>query len=746
MKKITALVRVKKNRGNSVFGGCIFTGVPLNEDGSESDSVKWYAVELPPKLVGNLEVQKGQWWRVTGYVLSKKVVTKSGYLYEELHLKASKCTAVQPSGDILIEYLKGITTERKAKLLWNKFGTNLISALDLGNIEDLSEVILVDAATEIVSAWEISGASDTLNWLMAHGFPMPMGLGLWRRFGRETKSKIEEDPYRLLSWEASWKKVDALARKEFGVAEDDMRRLQGAVEESLYRIFRDGHTMAKIELLQKHLVGLIGNETPEFKWKQLVSDSLDAGLDNGTYIVGTLNHIHPIGPWSMEMRVARFVASRLKSMNRSALLDEYNLAEVIQSFENDAKLQLTDEQKNAIRVANNNSFCIITGGAGTGKTTVLEALYRVYEASGTQVMQMALAGRAAQRMKEATKLGASTIASFMVNVSEAELKNQKKVVVVIDETSMVDIITMSKLCRMLPSNVRIVLLGDPNQLMPVGPGLVLHALVQIEEVPNAKLSIVKRYQGELLSAAQSILRGEWPELTNDPSAEICFIEASGNDIADIVVDLYFKHKDDSQILSPRKVGFDGTNKLNELCQARYTNGRKRLTTFNEEDGVDKYTGFNIGDALMCTRNHWRLGLQNGSVGRLMQVEDHPVPVFDDKEEDKIAGYSLGVIEWDDGSVRPLERALLNDLELAYAITVHKSQGSQWPRVIIPLTKNENLDRTFIYTAVTRARAQVIIVGDSRAAREAVERPTKAESRMTGLATFIQEMVDEQIVV
>jgi exodeoxyribonuclease V alpha subunit len=615
-------------------------------------------------------------------------------------------------------------------------GPKLYEALDAADVETLASVLTPESAIQVVGAWAQYGDSRTLQWLQSEGIDLKIGRKVLQFFGRETPDKLQEDPYRLLSFCASWRQVDALAQSHFKVALDDPRRLQGAVEEACYRIFAAGHTTALSFTLMIYLRAVLGSQTKSFRWRNLIPAALTQGLTNGSFVVGH-HGVHPLGALVMEQQIARAVTARLDA-NGTALMSAAEVDNVLQAYQAMEGIELNVEQRQAVHLATEKSFVLITGGAGVGKTTVLKALYRVYDQAGIEVVQLALAGRAAKRMQEATGRAASTIASFL----RAGKELSDPCVVVVDEASMVDIVTMHRLVELLGRDVRLVLAGDPEQLMPVGPGLVLHALIRVSTVPIAELKVIKRYGGDIATAAVSIRKGIWPTLSKVESDPIAFIscantrtEAGTSLIAETVLDLYKLDPANTQILSARRNGADGVKTINSLCQAATTAGNIPIMTWSVLYDQMVLTGFHLGDPVLCTRNMWDRGLQNGSLGIVVEIDDMPkVPTNEDATE---AGHALAWVLWDDGVRRPVVETMLDDLELGYAITIHKAQGSQWPRVIVPLTGHRLLDRTLIYTAVTRAQRQVLIVGDEAAARTAVERPPRVHARQVGLDLLIR---------
>lgn len=733
------LVRVQSIRSQNPYGrgGCIFVGTEINEMGDVVDAKSYFVIKATGSQLGDGRVQPGQWWRVTGESESYER-TVNGYLVRERQIKAAQVSLMRMSGEHIVTFMAecddfhGIGMV-KARKLWAVFGEELYGHLDNGDVEVLSRVLTEESAKQVVAAWALQGSARTLQWLQGSGIDVAVGRKLIAYFGAEAQERLEEDPYRLLSFCATWPKVDKLARDHFAVEETDPRRLQGAVEEALYRVFGDGHTRIPIPMLVSRLASVLDGPCLE-----MAREALANGLSNGSFVIGASGNVHPIGARVMEATVARAMLARLTVATNLPLLHPAHVDAIVAAYEANEGITLNVEQRLAIHTSTANALSLIVGGAGVGKTTVLKALYQVYDETRTRIFQVALAGRAAKRMMEATGRPASTIASFLKMAKEDDLAG--RCVLVVDEASMVDIITMSRLCEMLPTHVRIVLAGDTGQLMPVGPGLVLHALARLPGIPKVELKVVKRYGGEIALAAQAVRDGNWPELASDATAVIAFLPCAAPAIADLVVGLYAEDVENTQILSARKNSADGTKAINTLCQSRFTRHGRPLLVYLDEFQSMAGTGFYLGDQLLCTRNLWDWGLQNGSLGCLVDIEDTP-RLLTNSEGAEI-GHVLGWVLWDDGERRPILESMLDDIELGNAVTVHKAQGSQWRRVIVVLTGSRMLDRTLIYTAMTRAQSQVILVGDPVATRRAVEGPPRANTRMVGLDSLLDEYIAE----
>jgi exodeoxyribonuclease V alpha subunit len=738
------LIRVSSIRSDNPrgFGGCIFYGPEIDSTGDILDAKQHFVVKAQSATLGAVGVQVGQWWRVFGFA-QPRVRIVNGYQITEQQLEADALELVLPSGEHLVtlfsesDAFQGIGFV-KARRLWEAFGERLYDILDQGDISILTTIVSQESAESLVSGWRQFGDTRTLQWLHSRGIDVALGRKLLTFFGAQTPLAIENDPYRLLSFCASWRTTDQLARGQFHIAHDDPRRLQGAIEEALYRLFADGHTAATNAMVMTRLWSILLDED-ESSWRPLAAAALDSGLHNGSY-VQVDNVIQPLGAYVMETTVAAAFASRLKQdeIDSQPLLDATDIETIVDSYEEAEHILLNNEQRDAIWAAATRRLAVITGGAGVGKTTVLKALCKMYDDAGLLVVQAALSGRATKRMQEATGQPARTLATLLRNSSPDQF--EEPCVMIVDEASMVDIITMYGLCTLLPSHVRLVLVGDPMQLMPVGPGLVLHALTDEPRVTRVHLKVAQRFGSEIALAATAIRNGEWQPMPEDEAAPVAFVRCrtltdagrfAENPLVETVLRLYRLAPDSTQILSPRKAGPTGVNALNALCQATLAADAQKLTVFSEEFQCQMDTGLRLGDPVVCTRNLWDAGLQNGSLGRLNRIESEPHAVSD--RNGNVAGHVIAWIEWDDGETRPVFESLLNDLQLAYALTVHKAQGSQWERIIVPVTRHRLLDRTLLYTALTRARRQVILIGDEDAARLAVLSAPRADSRNTGLA-------------
>lgn len=708
-------------------GGAIFTGVEIDDNGNRIDAKAHVVVKAPHYLLqGNVE--SGQLWRITGEAEENAIVV-NGYRLIESTIVPEAMELLRPSGEHIITLLaecdafKGIGMV-KARRLWDAFGEKLYSILDAGEVDRLAEVIPQDMAEQLAKAWQRWGDAFTLQWLQCHGFTVALGRKVRDYFGSRAAEKIEEDPYRLISFAADWKTTDALARNTFRLAEDDPRRLVGAVEEALYAAFDTGHTCIPQEQFEERLGRLLSSGGAA-----LIARALQHGEAAGGFLRRT-GRLHAPGPYVMEYGTALAIAER--AARPESLLTRDKLAAVLADYQRDAGITLECSQIEALEVANANAVTVITGGAGTGKTTVLKGWFAICRAAGWPIFAMALSGRAARRIKEATGQEANTIAGFLKHFDSNEAP--ERAVVVIDEASMVDLPSAYRVIRHLPATYRFVVVGDPNQLAPVGPGLLLHELAHQAGIPRVELQQVKRYSGVIAKAANAIRSGRWLDLPDDPRKPIAFLPCASNAINDLVLDLLADDPDGTQVLGAvRNAAAGGVKSLNHLSQQRLNACGEELMLWNEEFDQRQGTGLRVGDSVICLANYWEKNLQNGSLGTILSVEP---PILD-----PAPGRVLGRILWDDSVERDLTPDLLPNLELAYAITIHKAQGSQFRRIIIPVIRSRLLDRTLLYTAVTRAEQQVILVGDLAAAKAAVEAPPHAAGRHVALGALLNEILE-----
>lgn len=731
------LIRAGRVRSRS-RGAATFSAMFINEQGTTASDAERLSVCMPDE-VAVAEVQTGQWWRIKSWRSKRARFEVDGFFVTETRILVRDADLLRPSGEHVVQLLHtsdgfpGIG-EVKARRLWERFGEDLYAILDDGDTQALSEVVGDQLAGVLAAGWKQYGDARTLRTFQRIGLDLRVSRRLLTVYEAEALSFIEEDPYRLLAFGMTWVAVDALARGHFGRTADHPQRLAAAVEAVVYEQFDAGHTCCNELALLVEVSKRVGKAHAVQALALATAQNL---------VTGTFGSLAGVGPHLIEKAVAEAVLMRIGATGCLKTPREVDgFIRTFEAAEGEAKRAaafcLNAAQRQAVHMVVQHSVCLITGGAGVGKTTVLKAVQEVLESSGLNLYAMALSGRAAKRLSEVTGKPAMTIAGFIGNVAPKGVPPGS--VVVLDEASMLDILLAYRLVRAIPEDCRLILVGDPAQLPPVGPGLTLHTLVETDSVPQVELTEVRRFGGAIASASKDVRHGKWPCLTSSPEEDISFIPCSPDDIDRLTLELYLMDPAGTQILtSTRTSGPASSQKLNELCQLTLAPSQPKLMVFNNERNRMENSGMRLGEPVICTRNLNDWGLQNGSLGRLDEIAASPEPVYGDDGNPK--GMALAWVTWDDNKRRPVTEEVLDALELAYAITVHKAQGSQFSRVVVPVYKSRNLDRTMLYTAITRAKDQVVLVGDAGIAKRATAEPPQASRRHVALGALLSKRAE-----
>lgn len=705
--------------------GAILRGQCITDSGEIRDTHQEIVARLHGRGV-SVPVMAGQWWTVKGKVRTNSFINAGGFqmVQDQMEVLPGDAILKLPSGAHIVDYLNRNPRFRgvgpaTADRLWETFKERLVGILDAGDYTSLEEVVSHVKALALVQGWQEEGLGKTLQWLGANGVGLMIGRRIAAHFGSEAENKIHENPYRLLSFAAGWSEVDDLATQTLGVARADDRRFAAAVEESVYRRFSLGDTYVPLPDLIDGIRRLLKDEPHQ---RDIIDAAIGHCESTGRLLFDQQGNAYSPGASILEDRVVQCIAVRQDLLSPACNVD--GLISEYETREGNGFL-LNAEQRAAVHLVADHHFAVITGGAGCGKTTVLKAVCLVLESQGYEIVQVALAGKAVKRMQESTGRDAQTIASFIKKLNEGtEVDYSGPAVgraILIDEASMVDLISFSALVRQLPDTVKIVLIGDPHQLPPVGPGLILHCLTD-GVVPHVELKVAKRFGNEIADVANSIRDGVFPVLKEHGSVR--FAEIGDNKLAEVASNEYLSRPIDTVVLcSTRSLA----KNINQRIQDSLAKGRREVMTWNDEADCWAVASLREGDLVICTRNNWDLGLQNGSMGTIVSVEHHG----DDQ---------IGKIEWDDGVVRDFNDALLDDLELGYALTVHKSQGSQWKRVVVCLPQGSRMvDRSLIYTAVTRAQTEVLLLGSHSGIQKQVTQKKAADRRRVGLPKRLKAM-------
>lgn len=730
---LTMDLRVTSVRSRGGKGGVIFSG--------KCDAGRQFVVIADYRLLPDSSfVEKAQIWTVEG--ASREVsYSVDGVRRSETEIQARRLELQRPSGKNLVGWIAASPEcpgigEVRARRLWERFGVDLPEVIDSADVERLQEVLSPEQAQVLVDAFATNGMVQSLVWLDQMGLPRPVAASVARYWGKDAPQKVQDDPYALVSFCADWRIVDELGQKRFGIPVDDCRRVAAAVEEVLYRAMERGDTALAAGVARTRLRSFLG---AGLNAERAVAIAAGSGR-----VVESEGFLQTAGLARIEEGVADGLTAILSGTPRAqselfpaALPAATEVEASVQVYESMHGIELTAEQRGAVITCATNRVSCILGGAGTGKTTVLKALCHAIERTspGTPIHQLALAGRAAQRMTEATGRDSKTIAAFLLDEAVAPGST-----VLIDEMSMVDAILMYRLLRHLPDGVRLVLIGDPSQLPPIGPGLVLHALCGLAPVPQTTLKTVKRQSAasgipQVAAAVREHRVPQWTTYAGN-GAGVSLLPCAAADVDSTVARIYEELGGIGtyftvQVLSTTRNGFGGVRGINELLQRLNASTAQPVLSLNREfgplqeatsDGLKLF----VGDLVMFGTNDYALGLRNGALGRIVDT----LPLGDNPEA------PVCIAEFD-GALYELNTSHLRDVCHSYAVTIHKAQGSQFKRVIVPIRRTKLLDNSLLYTAITRAVDQVVLVGDVDAAEQAIVAPATASLRITRLPFLLR---------
>ncbi len=616
--------------------------------------------------------------------------------------------------------IKGIG-ERTAKKIVDKFGEQTLDILD-NNIERLHEIkgFSRRKIEEVREGWKAQrGVKDAMIALQSLGITSGMAMKIYKAYGEQSLNIVKTNPYQLTFdvWGIGFKLADRIG-ESVGISRDHPFRIKAGIIFILNEAGKNGHVYLPEQELIQHCSRML-----EYELSQ--SDQILIDLERDGQIVIKENKIYPAELFYAETGIAQMIKNLMSTEpNR-----KYELEKIL----NSVSQRFSNEQVRAIKSSFENKILILNGGPGTGKTETLKGIIKCYETSvsgSTKSMKILLAaptGRAAKRISEVVGREAKTIhrmLEYNPTLGLFSYNDENKLeadLIIIDEVSMIDTYLMYHLLEAVNENTVLVLVGDTNQLPSVGPGNVLHDLINSDLIPVVTLTKIFRQaeQSEIVIAAHQINNGTLPNISNNKESDFFFIEENDETkIPDLILDLCkrrlpskynFNVLNDIQVLSPMHRGEAGTIILNNTLQEGLNKGAVIL----------KHGGYNykIGDKVMQLKNNYEKEIFNGDLGIILSgsTEKKSLSI---EFNDKVFNY---------------DAAELDEITLAYAATVHKSQGSEYPCVILALSSSHHvmLQRNLLYTAVTRAVKLMIIVGTKRALSTAV-RNNRISERYTTL--------------
>ena len=650
--------------------------------------------------------------------------------------------------------IKGIGAALAGRIV-RHFGSDTLRIVEeeperLAEIKGISEKKAHEIAIQIA---EKSEMRKVMMFLQKYGISLNLGAKIYQKYGDSVYSVLQENPYRLADdiSGVGFKIADEIAYR-IGIHTDSDYRIKSGLSYTLLQAGGEGHVYLPKEELFKRAEQLLGVDA-SYMEKHLVDLSMERKIiqkeENGQVFV------YPAQYYYLELNTARM----LRELDIDCPEDEERVERRISQIQKETGTVLDEMQEKAVKEAAGHGLLVLTGGPGTGKTTTINAIIRFFESEGAELRLAAPTGRAAKRMTEATGYEAQTIHRMLelTGMPEDDREGQpvhfernaenplEADVIIIDEMSMVDIHLMHSLLMAVTAGTRLILVGDENQLPSVGPGNVLRDIIRSGQFPVVELKKIFRQASEsdIVVNAHKINRGEQVEI-NNKSRDFFFLKRYDADIIIRVVIALIQEKRpkyveakpfEIQVLTPMRKGLLGVERLNQILQ-RYLNPP-------DPSKKEKEIGqglFREGDKVMQIRNNYQLewevrgrygipvdkgvGVFNGDTGIIRMINEFA---------------ELAEVEFEDGRYAQYTFKQLDELELAYAVTIHKSQGSEYPAVIIPILSGPRMlmNRNLLYTAVTRARKCVTVVGSEETFREMINNE-KQQRRYSSLDRRIQE--------
>ncbi len=614
-----------------------------------------------------------------------------------------------------------------AKRIVQTFGINALQIID-ESPERLTEVAGIGdkRIDKIRSCWQEQKAiRDVMVFLRGHGVSAAYAQKIYKAYGAQSISKVQQNPYALAKeiFGIGFKIADGIARG-LGIESHAPLRIDAAIEHLLWEVSNEGHTcLPTAEVIEKAQSVLQADLI-------LIEQRIDHLVQNGILIQKELLlWIKPL--YLAELGIAKELSRIAQSACRLRSVDQEKALFWVQE-----KLHITlaKEQVEAVSQGLSVKTLIITGGPGTGKSTITKAILRILEKITPSILLAAPTGRAAKRMTEITGNKAFTIHSLLeMDFTTGKFKRNREnplkgELILIDEASMIDTLLMYNLLKAIPSEARVIFIGDIDQLPSVGPGNVLKEMIESDKLPINCLKQIFRQaaNSKIIVNAHRVNQGLFPDTFPSPRSDFVFIEKeTPEEILETIVDQvsiqiprkYLLHRfEQIQVLSPMKRGVIGGENLNTVLQQKMNPQSHPLIRMGRS--------FHINDKVMQIRNNYQKEVFNGDIGKIVEI--------DLTEQSMKVGF--------DGKIVPYEFHEIDELLLAYAVSIHKYQGSECPCIVIPIHTShfKLLNRNLLYTGITRGKKLVILVGTKKALAMAV-RNEEVKKRYTGLKARIKEI-------
>ena len=678
----------------------------------------------------NIDPKVGQQWKILkeqNFSIRQQQVSTGGYVDVWRFMEPTlKC--VMPDNGV--GFVTFLSTEKafegigkvSAQLLWIEFRSDIFNILECDkyapyekdqsktNFQAVREVLLNDKAVH--GLWngykEYSNLKHSAQ-LVEWEIEAPIQRQLFRFADQDAINFLTQNPYRLFSLGMRFNKVDAIAQKHFGIKHDDEIRLIAIVEQAL-RLWSDqGNTVADWQDIEPSVSKLLNKDLHLVeRASELDGDIVGFVKQNNQYYVS--------GNYIFEKTIAK----RFSKLSKIQHSWQSNLETAYTSSMPDG-WKLENAQERAVRTALLSNVFALTGGAGTGKTFTTKLVVDAYQKLGYTIYPVALSGKAARRLQQSIGFETKTIAKLL---RESDL-DEDKTVLLVDEASMLDAYTMWRLVTLFSDNTRILLVGDPYQLPPINAGFILNDVIKSGVIKHVELDVVKRQgtDSSVPAYSDSIRHGIMPESLT--TADITFQESTGDILQDAVT--AYSEYDNAMIVAPTN---DTVRKANIMLQG-VVNPTNKLLDLTDMPITKGSYDFREGDPIVITLTSYKHDVQNGTLGVIKSAKstDEYACVIELEDLDERGNKRLLEVDWQ----------LFEYIDLAYCLTLHKLQGSQAPNVIVLLERGRLLDRSWLYTAVTRAEDKVHIIGKETDFRYGVNKQGAVDTRKTALAEMLKNV-------